>query len=99
MSAGARTPEELETLLEDAFVLRDIDAVTALFVDRAVFVANGSAGEHPPLTWSVVERFVSEARRIVQADDFALLLGERSAGVLHRGADRMWRYTIAVMTG
>jgi len=31
MEAGARTPEELETLLEDAFVVHDPQALAQLF--------------------------------------------------------------------
>ena len=33
MRPGARTPEELETLFEDAFVVRDRDAIAELFED------------------------------------------------------------------
>jgi hypothetical protein len=35
MGAGARTPEELETLLEDAFVLHDPQALAQLFQPAA----------------------------------------------------------------
>ena len=38
MRPGARTPEELETLFEDAFVVRDRDALAQLFEDGAVLV-------------------------------------------------------------
>ncbi len=36
MGQRARTPEELETLLEDAFVIRDREAVAELFEHGAV---------------------------------------------------------------
>jgi hypothetical protein len=99
MDAGARTPEELETLMEDAYVLRDLDALSVLFENGTVFVANG----HVPIQrtagalWPAVRSYVSEPRRIVQSGVFALLLGERTAGVLHRGTDRSWRYAICFL--
>ena len=39
MRPGARTPEELETLFEDAFVIRDREALAQLFEKGAVLVA------------------------------------------------------------
>jgi hypothetical protein len=45
MRAGARTPGELETLLEDAFVIRDGEALAELFEDGAVFVAEEGVRE------------------------------------------------------
>jgi hypothetical protein len=38
MTAGARTPEELDTILEDAFVSRDRALSRALFEDHSVLV-------------------------------------------------------------
>ena len=38
MTAGARTPEELDTLLEDAFLQRDRAALEDLFDDGAVLM-------------------------------------------------------------
>ena len=40
MTAGGRTPEELETLLEDALLMRDAEALTPLFEDASVLVAD-----------------------------------------------------------
>jgi hypothetical protein len=45
MEAGARTPEELETLLEDAFVLHDHHALAQLFHPGAMLVAGGGLPE------------------------------------------------------
>ena len=45
MTAGGRTPEELETLLEDALLMRDAEALTPLFEDASVLVA----GQRPQL--------------------------------------------------
>jgi hypothetical protein len=36
VSQGARTPEELEALFEDAFVTRDAEAVSGMFAEGAV---------------------------------------------------------------
>ena len=42
MNSGARTPEELETLFEDAFVIRDREALAELLQarDSALIVAD-----------------------------------------------------------
>ena len=42
MEGGARTPEDLETLLEDAFVLRSGEAMAELFENCAVLVVDGT---------------------------------------------------------
>ncbi len=99
MRAGAGTPEELETLLEDAFVLRDLTALSTLFEEGAVLVTGGRPEFARPAAtmWSVVETYVSEPRSIVQAGPIALLLGPRTASVLRRDADRSWRYAITVL--
>ena len=39
MNAGGRTPEELDTLLEDALVVRDRARLRSLFCDGAVFAS------------------------------------------------------------
>ena len=41
MTAGARAPEELETLIEDAFVLRDTETLAQPFEPRAVLTTGG----------------------------------------------------------
>ena len=41
MTAGARTPEELDALLEDAFVLRDREAFRLLFAEDALLAEAG----------------------------------------------------------
>ena len=43
MTAGALTPEELDTLLEDAFVVCDAAAVPELFEAHALLAAGGAA--------------------------------------------------------
>jgi hypothetical protein len=107
MEPGARTPEELETLFEDAFVIRDAVAVRAMFADGAVLVA-GSAereardaeaiGRCATALWADDGTYVAAPRRIVQARDTALVLGRHSINVVRRGADGAWRYAIAFLS-
>ena len=78
MAERARTPEELETLLEDAVVLGDREAIAALFEDGA---------EIPPLAGELV---VTRPVRVRQRGDLALVLGYDTK-VLRRGADGAWR--------
>ena len=106
MGAGARTPEELETLFEDAFVLRDSEAVTRLFAAGAVLVAGVTSREArgsqqiASLTaemWELEHMYVADPRRILQARDTALVLGRRAINVVRRRNDGSWRYAISFL--
>jgi hypothetical protein len=105
MGSGAQTPEELETLLEDAFVVRDRQALAALFEDGAVLGAAGLearggeaiaglAGE----LWERELTYLADPRRVLRARDRALVVAACGVNVLHRGGDGTWRYTIALLT-
>jgi ketosteroid isomerase-like protein len=107
MEPGARTPEELETLFEDAFVTRDADAVSAMFADGAVLVCGpGGRQAHGPdqiarlvaALWDGDATYVAEPRHVVQARDAALVLGTGGVSVACRGSDRGWRYAIALLS-
>lgn len=106
MGPGARTPEELESLLEDAFVLHDRPALTRLFGDGAVLAA---PEQEPTAGREAIERvaarfwesggiYVADPRNILQARDTALVLSDSGVNVVHRGTDGMWRYAIAVLS-
>jgi hypothetical protein len=104
---GARTPEELEALLEDAFVLRDPGAVAPLFEAGALLVAGGVTGElrgseeialSVPALWSRDFTYVADPRRVVQARDLALVLAIQGTSVVRRGADGAWRYAISLLS-
>jgi hypothetical protein len=105
MSSGARTPEELETLFEDTLVLRDGQALAALFEDRAVLVAEhleqarGGAAIAPLALerWSDQRTYVANPQWVVQTHDLALIVGERVIHVAHRGRDGAWRYAITLV--
>jgi hypothetical protein len=105
MRSGAQTPEELETLLEDAFVLRDRQALAALFEDGAVLGAGGLearggeaiaglAGE----LWERELTYLADPRRVLRARNSALVIAACGINVLHRGGDGAWRYTISLLT-
>jgi hypothetical protein len=94
MRSGAQTPEELETLLEDAFVVRDRQALAALFEDGAVLGAGGLearggeaiaglAGE----LWERELTYLADPRRVLRARDSALVIAACGINVLHRGGD------------
>lgn len=105
-AGGARTPEELATLFEDALLVRDEAAVAALFAAGAVFVAGdepticgGAAIARRALArWDGERTYVADPQRVLQARDLALVVTERSVAVMRRGGDDAWRYAIAVVS-
>ena len=107
MRQAARTPEELESLLEDAFVTRDADALCEMFEEGAVLVAGAGSPEARGeeeigrLARTLLEAdrtYVAEPRRVVQARDTALVFGSGGLNVVRRGGDGGWRYTIALLS-
>jgi hypothetical protein len=108
MGVGARTPEELESLLEDAFVLRDPGALAWLFEARAVLVAGGGLHEARGRAaiaevaiemWDRERSYVANPRLVLCARDTALVLGGHAINVVRRAADGDWRYMISVLDG
>ena len=106
MGPGARTPEELDALLEDAFVVRDHRALAALFESEALLV-HGAAREARGAreiaswateTWSSGLTYVGTPPRVLQAGDTALVLTPQGIGVARRRDDRAWRYAIALLS-
>ena len=104
MSAGARTPEELETLLEDALVIRDRDALLALFEGGAVLVVGDERpacggeeiGRRALSAWDGDRTYVADPRRVMQARDIALIVAGRGINVARRDRDGTWRYAIVL---
>jgi hypothetical protein len=106
VTQAARTPEELEALFEDAFVLRDPGALAPLFEPRALLDASGVTGEVrgsdqiarlASSLWSRDLTYVADPRRVVQAHDIALILATQGTSVVRRGADGAWRYAISLL--
>lgn len=104
--AGARTPEELDTLFEDAAVLRDPAALAQLFDEHAVLVARETRREVQgrdeiaravSAMWAEDDTYVADPRRILQVGDTALVLGGGAVHVVRRDADRSWRYAISLL--
>jgi hypothetical protein len=106
MCAGARTPEELETLLEDAFLLRDQHALVQLFhpgavlvVDRGLPEARGrrQIAEAAAQLWDSQRDYLADPRRVLQVRDTALVLAGHGINVVRRGDDGSWRYAISLL--
>jgi hypothetical protein len=101
---AAQTPEELEMLFEDAFVLRDHSALARLFDAGAVVAASGRATVQgaaiEPLIaelWALDATYLAQPRHIVQAREIALVVAERAISVVRRTGDGGWRYAIALL--
>jgi hypothetical protein len=102
---GGQTPEELETLLEDALLLGDACTVAALFHPGGMLVMGGA----PPLRGRGPIRaaaaalcqhhpgYLAEPRRVLQIRDVALLIGPDVINLARQGDDRTWRYEICVL--
>ena len=105
MTAGARTPEELDALLEDAFVVNDREAPDVLFVDGAVLThaggpeARGGEAIGQVLTdlWSRGCTYVARPGRVVRVRDMALLVSGTATHVLRRDRDGTWRAVISLL--
>lgn len=106
MTSGARTPEELDALLEDAFVVRDDAVLARLFDDGAVFadarggpLARGAEqiGRALEELWAAGGTYLAGPRRVLQARDTALVLGDGAIHVARRGGDGVWRAAIALL--
>lgn len=105
MDAGARTPEELEALLEDAFVLHDQQALAHLFHPGAMLVAGGGLPEArgrrqiaqvAAQLWDAEHLYLADPRRVLQVRDTALVLAGSAINVVRR-ADGSWRYAISLL--
>jgi ketosteroid isomerase-like protein len=105
MTAGARTPEEMETLLEDAFVSGEPAAFQVLFDDAAVLVEAGGlevrGGGAISLALadlgSCSHTYLACPQRVLQARDTALVIADAGTHVVRRGSDGAWRAAISLL--
>jgi hypothetical protein len=105
MTEGARTPEELEMLFEDAYVVRNRGEFCTLFDDGAVLAPRdgGEARGREAIGAAAAELWVSGRTyaggtcRVVQARDTALILSPGAIHVVRRAPDRTWRVAISLL--
>jgi hypothetical protein len=101
---GAQTPEELETLLEDALVVGDADTLAALFESGATLVMGGAqpirGGEAIAraalATRNGIGAYVADSQRVLMARNSALVVTDQGVNVMHRSNDGAWRYAIVL---
>lgn len=102
----AATPEELETLFEDAFVMEDPEQLVGLFEDAGVLAAGDSGAiacgrasirRSAPGLWTRHPGYVPAGRRVLQARDTALVVSAAAIQVARRGQDGSWRVAICLL--
>ena len=105
MSALARTPDELDALLEDASVLDDPASFRALFDERALLVdpwgreargADAIAGAFREIR-SREGAYVACSSRVLRNGDSALVVADGGIHVMRRTRGRVWRVTISLL--
>jgi hypothetical protein len=47
--------------------------------------------------WDLDRSYLADPRRVLQASDTALVLGDHAINVARRGNDRLWRYAISLL--
>lgn len=105
MRAGAQTPEELDTLLEDAFVMHDRTALGELFHSRAVLssgtgaLARGRSEivQAAEAMWAHEQTYLAATLRVLQTRRTALIAGPCATSVAQRSKDGVWHYAIALL--
>jgi hypothetical protein len=106
MSTGGQTPEELETLLEDAILLGDADTIACLFEPGSLFILDeatrelrgrGEIRQAGPALRLDRRGYLAAPRRVFQARDTALLLGPGVVNVVRRSKDGTWRYAVCFL--
>jgi hypothetical protein len=107
MKSGASSPEELESLMEDAFVTCDRGVLAELFADGAALLAEDDAAEArgdaqiARRTARPCEhgfRYLADPQRVLRSRDTTHVVARHAVNVMHRGTDRRWRYAISLLT-
>lgn len=105
-AAGARTPEELETRLEDALLMRDQSALAELFSRDALLVAGErrsarGRGEIAPLAlmlWGQDAAYLAAPRQVLVTRDIAMVVADGGVNVLRRDDTGAWMFAIVWQT-
>jgi hypothetical protein len=105
MDAGAFSPEELETLLEDAVVLGDGAAAARLFERGGVIVPGAGSVEargRPAIAaltrdlWTNGPGYLANPRQVARSGDLALVVGPTTVNVARRRRNGSWRFVISL---
>lgn len=102
MTAGARTPDELETLFEDALLIGDSRFVADLFEEGALLITETGESAYGRqdvvqlalATSSGTHTYIADPLDIQQACGLALIVARQSINVVRRSSDGHWRYVI-----
>ena len=104
MNAGGRTPEELDTLLEDALVVRDRSRLRSLFCDGAVLASGAFESRGGEAIGRAAVELCEEGRtyvagdgRVLRSRGLALVSSRNAAHVACRGPDGAWRIAICLL--
>lgn len=100
--AGARTPEELEALHEDALVMRDIAMLRGVYDEQAVLAAaSGKTAsgvndcvELALASWQGDHPYVADPCSLTLAGDLTLIVSRDRISVARRDRHGGWRYAI-----
>jgi hypothetical protein len=96
----ARSPEELETLLEDAVLLDDAAAVASLFEPAGVLLVGTGPARGPAEIAAAVPSwtgFVADPRTVVRVPGLSLVVGPAATTVARRDPTTgAWRYAMVV---
>jgi ketosteroid isomerase-like protein len=99
-AAGAQSPEELATRLEDAFIVRDLGGLAELFDEPAVISPRDADVDlrgseeiamFAAAQWAANRRYLADVQRVVQAGDTAAVIvdwsltARSSTGPVERG--------------
>ncbi len=94
----ASSPQELETLLEDAVLLGDVLAVAALFEPGAVLITGpGITGPEQALAELAKLGYVAAIRTITVQPCLAVVVGDHAVNVSTRAPDGAWRLVAAIL--
>jgi len=103
-SDDAHTPEELESLLEDALVMRDAALLSGMYEPGAILMTAHSEPVTGPEAcaqralglWQGDRSYVADPRLVMQARDLALVVSNDCVSVVRRDRTGCWRYAIVL---
>ncbi len=95
---SASSPEELETLLEDAVLLGDEAAVLSLFDAGAVLITGPHViGPEKAMAELATLGYVAATRIVIERRDLAVIVGDHAVNVSLRAPDGAWRLVAAIV--